>query len=119
MVPPVFQPGHDGSVPTFQVDQLHVIFCPNQFVPVCLFKGGASNYTVPATLDQVVDEKPYPAQPRPTVIVGQGNTLGHLVHVGPSMKIVAFVETTTQGIGKESAYDGLPSPGYAHQNDNQ
>ena len=46
---PLFQPGHDGSVPTFQVDQLHVIFGPNQFVPVCLFKGGASNYTVPAT----------------------------------------------------------------------
>ena len=30
------------------------------------------------------------------------------------MKIVAFVEIPTQGIGKESAYDGLPSPGYTH-----
>ena len=82
--------------------------------PVCLPEGGASDHSVLTRSHKSADPFANPVKPRPAILIGQSNPLGHFDYVGSGMEVVSLEKWPAQVLGKKLADGGLTSARDAH-----
>src|SRR5262249_15397270 len=110
-------PGDQGLV-SLEINQLYIGSITDQDISITALQRGTGNDAMPTRTTYLINPGSDRAQPRATILVGQGNTFAHLVDIGCGMKPVGILKLPMQTLGKQCTHGRLAAPGNAHQDDN-
>src|SRR5215467_5052368 len=89
----------------------------DQHISIAALQRRTGNDAVPARTTHLINPGRDRAKPGPAILVGQRNTLMHLVDIGWGVKPIGILELPMQTLGKQCSHRRLTAPRNAHEDD--